>query len=277
MKKLFTFILFAFFAFFVSASLFYEIKGDRKEAQLYEVAALGTLMIPAINQMRLTTSLGLGQMFYAEATPRLYSRAHKYLLDYLNGMLPGTKPKQGLLQDLKDGKLKILPYQQSLRFIITPASAGRMKLLDNVTAASQGRIPSEFDKGQLPEGSVIAFDYLRLGWASDTTADVPEEDVDFANIVDSWPPALRNADLMWTQMSDLKFRLSATAFGVKAASNESAVKSDGYNFNEPVIIEEKKQNTIELYCPDGVVMPSALNTNYFLEITIDGAALIATR
>lgn len=276
MKKSIILLLFAVFSLSAGAATYFEIKGDKQEAARYEVVCLTALMIPAIHSMRLTQSMGLITLM-PENAPRVYSRSHKHILDYLNGRLPGTKPKNDLLQDLAAGKLKIEPYHQSLRFSLTSGGQNRQELMNLNTAASQGRIPLEFDKGQLPGGTVIAFDFLRAGYATDATATVPEGDIDFASVVDSWPKALRNADLIWTQMNDRKFRLGMTAFGTKAASQHPSVKGDGYEFNEPVLIEEKKQNVIEIYCPYNQALPSTANTYFFLELTMDGAALIQTR
>jgi hypothetical protein len=276
MKKLVVFLLLGVCLLSSGIAISHELKGDVKSALPFEAVALACMVVPAIASKRITHSLGYSEELYPESAPLGYGAARKYLLDYLNGRIPGYEPQPETAQALSTGKLQILPYSQKLLFKIPISSGGRMELMNNVTAASQGRIPNEWDKGALPGGSVIAFNFARLGYATDGTVTVPEGDIDYSNTVDSWPAALRNADLIWTQMATLKFRLGAHAFGTKAASTRSAVKSDGYNFDVPVIIEPKKQNLIELYCPAGITFP-ATPAGLFLELAIDGAAIIQSK
>lgn len=280
MKKLVVFLLFAVLLVSSGIAISYELKGDFNSARPFEAVSIACMVVPAIASRRVTHSVGMAELFFVpENAPRVFSRAHKHLLDYLNGNLPGTKPKAEILQKLSNGDLKVIPYRKSLLFKLTPNVGGRIALLNVSTPAFNGRIPDEFDKGQLPSGSIVCFDFARLGYGTDGTslATLPEAIASYSNITDNWPAAIANAHLIWTSVNDIKFEIKAKAFGVKAAGNRSSVKDDGYQFPEPILIEEKKQNKLELNCPDNLLIPNAATTSYCLEFEMDGAAIIATK
>jgi hypothetical protein len=266
MKKLVKLLLLTI-AFAVAASVYHEVKGDKNTAAIYEMVVVALMAAPAI-AVNQKSSYGYKAYFTDSADDRPLTRSDKELWDYIMSDKARIQTKQLLL----DKKLKIETYSEHLMFTIPVSLAGRKQILNAATAYFEGRIPMEFNKGELPEGFLLAISHVRLGWATDATVTVPEGDVDYVTQPNSWPAALRNAKIMISQNSNLIQQFRAEFAGTQAASTQQAVEGDGIEFQKPFILEDSKPTVIEIYPPDAVVFP-ATPAGLFLDIALFGSCI----
>lgn len=212
--------------------------------------------------------LGFRKAYFTDSPmDRPLTRAEKAVWDYLQ-----SKARQSTIDLLVKGDLKIETYAESLLFTLPISQGGRRQLLDGSTSYFEGRIPQHFDRGALPEGMIIAVSHIGLGYATDAAIVVPEGDVDYVTQPNSWPAALRNAKMMFSQNGALVQEFRTKFTGTQAASTEPAVESDGIEFQRPFILEDVKATMLELYHPAGQTMP-ATPANLFLEVKLFGAVV----
>lgn len=265
MKKFFILSLFAMFLVTGTASVVHTVNDNVEAAEKYNFLCAASLLLGA-NVAR-SSNLSFGFVpYFSEMDANPLSRAEKALWDYLT-----KRADAQIVQDLREGKLVIEKYARNLRFIIPISSGGRRELLNASSVYAQGRIPQEWHQGQLPKGTTIAIDSIRLGFATDAAITTPQGDIDYGSITDSWPAALRNAELIISQRGAVKGgAMDCNYMGSKAAGFQSAVRTDGLLLEKPMILESDAPTKIELFSPDGVTF-AATPANQFLEISILGA------
>lgn len=239
------------------------------------VIGLLCMMAPATVFGKASTVLGFRKSYFSDnPNDRPLSRSDKALWDYLVSTDPSglSKSRQNTRDLLLKGDLKIETYAESLLFTLPISQGGRRTLLDASTSYFEGRIPQEWDRGALPEGFLLSISHIGLGYATDAAITVPEGDVDYVTQPNSWPAALRNAKVMFSQNGNLVQQFRAKFAGTQAASTEPAVEGDGLEFQKPFILEDVKSNLIELYHPSAVNMP-ATPAYLFLEIKLFGSCV----
>lgn len=244
-------------------------------ADRFSIIGLVCMVLPATIFYQSSSVLGFRKAYFSDnPSDRPLSRSDKALWDYLVATDPKglSKSRQNTRDLLMKGDLKIETYAESLLFTLPISQGGRRTLLDASTSYFEGRIPQEWDRGALPEGFLLALSHIGIGYATDAAITVPEGDVDFVTQPNSWPAALRNAKVMFSQNGNLVQQFRAKFAGTQAASTEAAVEGDGLEFQKPFILEDVKSNLIELYHPSAVNMP-ATPAYLFLEIKMFGSCV----
>jgi hypothetical protein len=270
MKKFFAFALFTVFLISASLSVKCYADGNEDAAVKYQVVAMASLGAGSLGIQKQVTTLGFVSKSYFTDNPmdRPLTRAEKALWDYLSG----NDSKKETVRLLQNGELKIETYAESLMFTIPISTGGRRDLLNASSNYFEGRIPQEWHQGSLPVGFNIAVSHVRLGYATDAVATVPEDDVDYVTQPNSWPAALRNSLIIISQNGAVVQQFRSKFAGTQAASTNRSVEGDGLEFQRPFILEEQKGTKIEIYSPQGVTFPST-PAGLFLEIALYGAAV----
>lgn len=193
------------------------------------------------------------------------TRAELALMDYL-----AINGKDQTQSDAKAGKLKFDSYQSSFRFVIPNAQAGKVVLFDQTKQFTEGAIPEEWDKGVLQDGTNISVDHMGIGFVADGTNTTGQAGTAYATLANGWPAALRNARFAFIQGNGQPFFVHARFMGPQAAGFQSAVVSDGYELESPIILREKAVLRIELWIPAGQAFASPAGAN-LLELNLSGA------
>jgi hypothetical protein len=245
MKKILNIGFIALLCALISVAVVSEVKGNHEGSAVTSVLAIGLSVVKGAGVSTATQVFGLQKTYFSEMETNPLSRAEKELWGHLM-----SNASEQTKADLNKGKLKIEKYARSLKFTIPISTGGRRELLNAATIYSQGAIPQEWHQGQLPGGCTLAISHVGVAFASDAANATPQADIDYGTVVNSWPSALRNAELIFSQEgSKLGGALDCEFMGSKAAGFQSSVESDGLELDKPMILVEKKPTMIELYCP----------------------------
>lgn len=186
----------------------------------------------------------MAKKVYFNENDQPMTRAELSTYEYLQ-----REGKVQTISDLKMGKLRIAPFASALRFVV-PNGTGRMALLTPSSVAVKGAIPEEFNRSQLPDGTVIAIEKILIGFvAHETGGKKAQELVTYGNNPNSWPAALRNGEMIWSQNNDVKLSICLAACGAKVSYGN--VEEDSFELQSPLVIGEGKQTKIELETADG--------------------------
>lgn len=180
-----------------------------------------------------------------------FTAAQKVLFDYLTGVDADVNTKNALLSR----QLSINSYAESLKFQVPISSSGKLELLNATAAYRQGRIPLEFNQGFLPKGFNLAISHVRLSFGSDAAL-LPEAIVNYTTLAAGWPAALQHGQLIISQNNVVKEQITGRVAGTAAASTESGIEKDGFEFQTPLLLEEGKPIKIELFTPQSVAFPA---------------------
>jgi len=261
-KKLITISLIALFAVCLALASVHLMNGDSASAKPFELVVVAltavAFLAPAKNVL-----LGLERTSYFDKTSDPYTRAELELVKFLQKAKPST------MQDLAAGNLILDSYSSSIMARIPISTVGTIELLNAASVFAEGRIPEEFNQGILPQGFNISVSHVLVGYATDAAVVVAEGDVDYTNLSDSWPAALRNGSLRFFQSGALVKRFQGKLAGTKAAGVAGNGKL-GLEFQCPFILEEIKQNRIDLITPAAVAFP-ATPAGLFIELILVGA------
>lgn len=216
-------------------------------------------------QGKATGVLGFNNKSYFNGTDKPYTRAELALIEYL--MENGKGQTQ---VDAASGKLKLETYAKGFRFKIPNNFTGRAELLNAASVALQGAIPEEFNLGQLPDGFNIAVSHVRASFVADASVTVAQGAVNLVNQPNSWPAALRNGQLVFSQASSIKQYFDVAACGSAAASQGKYAEEDGLELQAPFILEENKATKFELITASGQSFGAPVGGNY-LELFLYGA------
>ena len=266
MKKFFILSLFMAFVLSTGAAITAYATDNTDAAHKYELVSACSLMLGVnVASGKQTLILGVAERSYFAVNQDPYERAELALIQFLEK----NEASAETYRALEAKNMVIDSLTASLRFIIPISFTGTFDLVTQATQFRQGRIPEEWNQGSFLKGYNIAISHIQVGYASDAAVVVPEGDVDFTNVTDSWPAALRNAQLRFSQQGALKGKYDTVFMGTKAASTLPNVES-GFMLKSPLILEEGKSTKIELITPQGVAFP-ATPANLFVEILLSGA------
>jgi hypothetical protein len=188
--------------------------------------------------------------YFNEADVMPFTVAQKALWDYL--MESGDV---NTINALKKRELAIVSYAESLKFQVPISSGNRVELLNATAVYRQGRIPQEYNQGFLPKGFNIAVNKIRAAYGTDAAL-LPEAIVNYTTIAAGWPAALQHGQFIISQNGAVKEQFTGRVAGSAAAAFGSAIDTDGYELQSPMILEEGKPIKIELYCPQAVTFPA---------------------
>jgi hypothetical protein len=265
MKKIFNYASVLLMICMLSVAVVSEANGHHEVSAVSSVALLGAVGLKGIGVGASTQVFGLQKFYFSEMDANPLTRAEKELWNHLI-----LKGRTQTITDLQAGKLKIGKYARAFRFQIPISSGGRNQLLNATSLYTEGAIPQEWNQAQLPAGVNIAISHIRLGFATDAAITTPQGDVDYVSNTDSWPAALRNSTILFSQDGNsLGGALDAVFMGTKAAGFMSAVESDGLELDRPMILEEVKPTLIEIFSPKGVTF-AATPAYQYLEIAVLG-------
>ncbi|MFN7703360.1 MAG: hypothetical protein ACK5OS_01970 [Chryseotalea sp.] len=267
MKKFFILSLFMAFVLSTGAAITAYATDNTDAAHKYELISACSLLLGS-NVATGKQSLILGGFnrgyFGVDQDP--YERAELALIQYLQK----RKASEETYKNLSLDNIIIDSLTASLRFNIPISFTGTRDLVTQATQFFQGRIPEEWNQGTFQKGYNIAISHIQVGYATDAAVVVPEGDVDYTNVTDSWPASLRNAQLRFSQQGALKGKYDVLFTGTKAASTFNNVEATGLELKSPLILEEGKSTKLELITPQGVAFP-ATPANLFIEILLFGA------
>jgi len=267
MKKFFILSLFVAFVLSTGAAITAYATDNTDAAHKYELVSACSLLLGSnIANGKQSLILGGVSRSYFGLGQDPYTRAEIALLNFLSN----NKGTAETYKQLSEKNVYIDTLTAALRFAIPISFTGTRDLITQSAQFFQGRIPEEWNQAQFPRGYNIAISHIQVGYASDAAITVPEGDVDFTNVTDSWPAALRNSQLRFSQAGALKGRYDVLFTGTKAAGQFNNVEGTGLELQAPLILEEGKATKLELVTPQGVAFP-ATPANLFIEILLFGA------
>jgi hypothetical protein len=217
-----------------------------------EMVAVGCILSVALFAVVKAPKATLGFRGYFNAEGEMpFTSSQKALWDFLTGPDADINTKTALL----NRQLSINSYSESLKIQIPISTGSKIELVNATTVYRQGRIPIEFNQGFLPKGFNLAISHVRLAFGSDAAL-LPEAIVNYTTVAAGWPAALQHGQLRFLQNGVLKEQFTGRAAGSAAASTESGIERDGFELQTPMILEEGKPVTIELFCPQAVTFPA---------------------
>ncbi|MFO0414912.1 MAG: hypothetical protein ACK52I_22290 [Pseudomonadota bacterium] len=267
MKKFFILSIMVAFLVSAGASIAAYASDNAEAAHKYELVAACSLLLGSnVATGKASVILGGFNRAYFAPGQDPYSRAEIALVNFLKN----NKASQETYVNLQNQNIYVDTLTAALRFAIPISFTGTRDLITQSAQFFQGRIPEEWNQAQFPKGYNLAISHIQVGYASDASVTVPEGDVDFTNISDSWPAAFRNSQLRFSQAGALKGKYDVLFTGTKAAGQFNNVEGTGLELQAPMILEEGKATKLELITPQGVAFP-ATPANLFIEILLFGA------
>lgn len=240
----------------------------QSQSEMFGTLLVAAIAIPAIHSMRVSNSV-LGFQKARVFVPELNYYVSHAGLALWNFLSKSDEVSGDTVDQLRKGNLKIVSFNASLKFIITSMS-GNQEIFTSATQWRQGRIPEIFNNAQLPDGTNLAVSHIGLAYATDATATVPEGDVDYTRVPTAWPAAMANGELVIHQ-NGIKERIEAKFAGSQANGTQASVEADGYEFEAPFILQEKKQIKLEFRFAAGQAISGT--NNHFLDICMIGAQI----
>lgn len=261
--KIFALITLMFSA--LVAGVVNDHNGHKNEAKICYAIAVAAIVAPALMAPRIAESLGFFNKPYLRVEDDPYTRSELALIQFL-----GTNAKAQSQLDAGSGRTKFETYARAFRFVIPAAFNGRRELLNAASAFIQGAIPEEWNLGQLPLGYNVAVSHIRTGFVADAVVTTGQAGIAYTSQPNTWPSALRNGQLIFSQAGAIKAFVDVVHTGTMAAGFGSIGENDGLELQSPFILEENKATKFELYGSSGQAFASPAGGN-LLELIMFGA------
>jgi hypothetical protein len=192
-----------------------------------------------------------------------FTRAQKFLFDYLN-----MKGNDITKKALNEGTLIWDPITYFIRAAITGLS-GRQKIASQATSLAVG--VTNLDKWVLPQYYNFCYDRIAVRYTTTTVSatDAVYSGAGYSSVLSSMAPGLRNGNLIVSMNQNIMLYSPVIDYGSQASVTGGGVRDfDGGELQTPQIFVENQNLTVELEFP--VVIPSATNTSYFVEVAFSG-------
>jgi hypothetical protein len=251
---------------FIVAGVANASNGNDNAAKRCYVAAFASVAIPAVagaKFQRMQELCFVNKSFF-QATDNPWTRGEIALMQFM-----AQNAKGQTQADAQGGRLKMETYARAFRFEIPDANSGNRELLNAATLYTDGVIPEEWDRGQLPDGWNIAVTHIGLGFVADGTVTAPLNAIALASLPNSWPAVLRNGKLKFSQAGAVKQQIDCLYTGTMAASFGRIGEDDAAELDTPFILEERKATKFELLGAGTAAFASPAGGN-FLELRLRG-------
>ena len=265
MKTIKIFALVALMFSALVAGVVNDHNGNKTEAKICYAIAVASFVAPALMTTPATDSLGFFNKPYLKVDDDPYTRSELALVQFLQ-----TNAKAQSQLDAGSGRTKIETYARAFRFVVPNGFSGRRELLNAASQFIQGAIPEEWNLGQLPLGYNIAVSHVRTGFVADAVVTTGQGGIAYGSQPNSWPAALRNGQLIFSQAGAIKAFVDVVHTGTMAAGFGSIGENDGLELQSPFILEENKATKFELYGASGQAFASPAGGN-LLEVIFMGA------
>jgi hypothetical protein len=264
-------LLIAGFAFVAGGSMVESYKADHSigmerqahsdNAQTLALIAVAAVMIPAVNAMRMTTSLGVKNLV-TRPDGGVVTELQNFLTNYLEKYGQGETKKA-----IGEGKIFFDPIVYYIRYDITGLS-GKQRIVSEATQKVMGA--TNFNLGYLPKFTNFAFNKIGVSYVDDATgASVAAKALTgWSSVRSSVDKSVANGEIIISSAKNTILEHAIAPFLREAANTQGTIGGSDYELEQARVLKENELVEIEINLPNTV--PSVAAHTYGIEVRLTG-------
>jgi hypothetical protein len=238
-----------------------ESQSHSDNANVLGLIAIAAIMIPAVNAMRMTPSLGIKNLV-TRPDGGVITELQNFLTNYLEKYGQGETQKA-----ISQGKIFFDPIVYYIRYDITGLS-GKQRILGESTSKVMGA--TNFNLGYLPKFTNFAFSKIGISYVDDATgASVAAKALTgWTSVRSSVDKSVANGEIIISSAKNTILEHPIAPFLREAANTAGTIGGSDYELEQPRVLKENELVEIELNLPNTV--PSVAAHTYGIEVRLTG-------